>query len=65
MRGAGDKLAELEASASGQGRTMLEHTLLESLGTVGITSLILGVSRLEQMEQSVQAVAGNGAAPKL
>ena len=44
---------------------MLEHTLLESLGTVGITSLILGVSRLEQMEQSVQAVAGNGGAPKL
>ena len=35
---------------------MLQHTLVESLATVGITSLILGASRLEQVEQAVAAL---------
>jgi aryl-alcohol dehydrogenase-like predicted oxidoreductase len=41
---------------------MLQHTLVESLATVGITSLILGASRLEQVEQAVAALT---AAPSL
>ena len=45
---------------------MLGHTLHESLETVGVTSLILGASRLEQMEQAVLALNAAGeAAAKL
>ena len=51
-----EKLAEIEEAASAAGRTMLQHTLLESLATVGVTSLILGASRLEQVEQAVEAL---------
>ena len=57
-----DKLERLEAAAKSKGRSMLGHTLQESLDTVGITSLILGASRLEQLEQAVLALNAAGSA---
>ena len=57
-----EKLGAIEQVASAAQRTMLQHTLVESLATVGITSLILGVSRLEHVEQAVAALT---AAPSL
>ena len=51
-----EKLGAIERADAAADRTMLEHTLLESLVTVGITSLILGASRLEQVEQAVAAL---------
>ena len=57
-----EKLQTLEAAAASRGRSLLAHTLVESLGTVGITSLILGASRLEQVEQAVAALVGGTAA---
>ena len=57
-----EKLGVIEVDAAAAGRSMLQHTLVESLATVGMTSLIIGASRLEQVEQAVAALTG---APKL
>jgi aryl-alcohol dehydrogenase-like predicted oxidoreductase len=54
-----EKLGAIERAAAAAKRTMLQHTLVESLATVGITSLILGASRLEQVEQAVAALTAS------
>jgi len=50
-----DELERLEAEARAKGRTLLEHTIVESLSTPGITSLIVGAKRIEQIEGVVKA----------
>jgi len=50
-----DELERIEAEAKVKGRTLLEHTIVESLLTPGITSLVVGAKRIEQVEGVVRA----------
>ena len=51
------RVGELAEEARRQGMGLFEYTLRETLGVPGITSVILGFRRLEQLEQAVKAVS--------
>lgn len=51
-----DRLGNIEAEAKKKGRTLLEHTLKESLAKPAILSLITGVKRIDQVESLIRAV---------
>ena len=52
-----DKLEAIEADAKAKDRTLLEHTLKETLAKPAIVSLILGVKRIDQIESLISAVS--------
>ena len=52
-----DKLEAIETDAKAKDRTLLEHTLKETLAKPAIVSLILGVKRIEQIEGLISAVS--------
>ena len=52
-----DKLEAIEADAKAKDRTLLEHTLKETLAKPAIVSLILGVKRIDQIEGLISAVS--------
>ncbi len=52
-----DKLEAIEAQAKQNGRTILEHTLKETLAKPAVTSLVLGVKRTDQLEGLIAAVS--------
>ena len=52
-----DKLEAIEADAKAKNRTLLAHTLKETLAKPAVVSLILGVKRIEQIEGLISAVS--------
>ncbi len=48
-----DKLEQLEADAKEKGRTILQHTLLETIEKPAIVSLVMGVKRIDQLKDLV------------
>jgi aryl-alcohol dehydrogenase-like predicted oxidoreductase len=50
-------LATLEAAAATANQGLFEYVLRQSVTVPGITSLILGVSRVEQLESAVRALS--------
>jgi aryl-alcohol dehydrogenase-like predicted oxidoreductase len=51
-----DHLEQLEAEARSRGRSLTQHALLTLLEQPAVVSLIVGVKRIEQLEQLMQAV---------
>ncbi len=52
-----DKLEAIEADAKAKNRTLLAHTLKETLARPAVVSLILGVKRIDQIESLISAVS--------
>ena len=52
-----DRIEAFEAEAEQAGRTPLAHSLLWLLGKPGVASIVVGVRRLDQLEQLAAAVA--------
>lgn len=48
-----DKIERIEAQAQEKGRTILEHSLKETLTKPAIVSLVLGVKRIDQLENLI------------
>jgi len=44
------QLEQIEVDARSKGRTMLQHTILETLGKPAVVSLVMGVKRINQLE---------------
>jgi len=52
-----DRLERIEAEAKAAGRTLLAHTVIETLGEPGVASILIGAKRIEHLE-SVLAIVG-------
>ena len=48
-----DSLEQIEADAESRGRTMLQHTLIETLKKPAVISLVMGVKRIDQLEKLI------------
>lgn len=51
------RLADLEARARQAGQSLFEYSLRTTVGLPGITSLVLGVTSVPQLEAAAQALA--------
>jgi len=51
-----DEVARLAAEADGAGLGLLEYAIRRTLAVPGITSIVLGVTSIEQLSQAVQAL---------
>ncbi len=54
-----EELVRLRARAEEKGLNLFEYTIRTTANTPGITSIILGVKRSEQMEQAIRTLAGD------
>lgn len=52
-----DKLENLDAEARSQGRSLMEHALKKTLTIPAVISLVIGVKRINQVEDLIRAVS--------
>jgi len=50
-----DRLERIQAAAAEKSRTMLEHAIREVLGSTAVTSVVLGVKRIDQLAALIAA----------
>ena len=51
------QVRELQEAAREQGRSLYEHVLQETAGVPGITSILLGIKRPQQIRQACEVLA--------
>lgn len=51
-----EQLDQLEKEADSKNRTLFQHALLDLLDKPSVVSLIIGVKRLQQLEDAIQAM---------